>query len=179
VQTQVTLTCEICKQQFQRNAAEAKRNASLRRRVFCSRRCVGVSNPPKPPPKGVRQSQLDSANRRDGLSPFRVFIRSAKSRKKLGNLSLADLKELWETQYGRCPYTGWQLRLSRNGTIVPQQASLDRLDCSKPYEKGNVQFVAFIANVAKHTFTDVQLLDFCRAVTLETNRAKLPPPPFI
>jgi hypothetical protein len=43
-------------------------------------------------------------------------------------------------------------------------ASLDRIDSQKGYLKGNVRFVALMANLARADFRDRDLLIFCRAV---------------
>lgn len=46
----------------------------------------------------------------------------------------------------------------------PQNASLDRLDQTKGYIKGNVRFVALIVNYARHSWTDNDVVTFARAV---------------
>jgi hypothetical protein len=45
----------------------------------------------------------------------------------------------------------------------PQLASLDRIDSSKGYIKGNIQFVSVIANYAKNEMTHDEMLYFCKA----------------
>lgn len=46
----------------------------------------------------------------------------------------------------------------------PSNASLDRIDNSKGYIEGNVRFVALMANLARQSFTDEQMIAFCKAV---------------
>jgi hypothetical protein len=41
---------------------------------------------------------------------------------------------------------------------------LDRIDSSKGYIFGNVQFVSLMANYAKRDFLEEELLRFCEAV---------------
>lgn len=43
-------------------------------------------------------------------------------------------------------------------------ASLDRIDSSKPYERGNVQFVAWPINYAKSDMSDRQMKRFVKLI---------------
>jgi hypothetical protein len=113
-------------------------------------------------------------SRRDKYSPFRQHLRLARRRVKTNgrecNITLEYLKELWEQQSGRCPYTGWKLDNLQttaewnNNVLHPKTASLDRIDSSKGYIFGNVQFVSLMANYAKRDFLEEELLRFCEAV---------------
>ncbi len=69
---------------------------------------------------------------------------------------------------GVCPFTKQKLELKTHNYKThrnPYQASLDRIDNSKGYIKGNVRFVALIFNYARNDFSDEQVLDFCQKVT--------------
>lgn len=113
-------------------------------------------------------------NKRDEYSPFRQHLRLARRRVKTHgrecNITLEYLKQLWEKQGGRCPYTGWKLyNLAttsdwENNILHPKTASLDRIDSCKGYVFGNVQFVSLMANYAKRDFLEADLLRFCAAV---------------
>ena len=176
-----TVTCQVCQQQFERRTAEVERNRKIGRSTYCSRKCAGkalfVNIPPE---KRSHPENLKAENRHDGLSMFRVFMGRAKkadrenqikkgdpNRKQVG-VSLEYLKKLWQRQEGRCPYTGWELKTPRNtsnkGPVTPDMASLDRIDNSKGYVEGNVQFVCFMAQLAKNRFLDADLLKFAEAV---------------
>jgi hypothetical protein len=92
-----------------------------------------------------------------------------KQRNKPVEVTLEDLKEVWDRQSGRCPYTDWDLHnpqtTSRPGTAHhPRRASVDRKDPAKGYTKVNIQFVSLIAQYAKHLFSDDDLVTFCEAV---------------
>jgi YHS domain-containing protein len=118
--------------------------------------------------------QLYPVNRRDEYSPFRQHLISARkrvsSKGRECNITLQELKKLWETQGGRCPYTGWELDNPETTNYLdsyqlhPRRASLDRIDSSLGYVPGNIQFVSVIANYAKRDFKEEKLLEFCRAV---------------
>jgi hypothetical protein len=101
-------------------------------------------------------------------SPFRRIFSSLKSRKKECTISIHDLREQWEKQRGICPYTGWKLVLPANSREkiekTPNRASLDRIDSSKGYIKGNIQFVALMAQYAKHSWPDEDVKYFFGSV---------------
>lgn len=110
--------------------------------------------------------------------PFKNYYKIAKRRAKKSNKSFSiaveDLKAQWEKQNGKCPLTGWDMILKLPGNkpsnvslsdyLDPRQASLDRIDNSRGYEKDNIRFVSYIANCASNCFTDIQLVEFCNAV---------------
>lgn len=112
--------------------------------------------------------------RRDKYSPFRQHHRLARRRLKSNgrecNITLEYLKQLWEKQNGRCPYTGWKLDNLEttsdweSNILHPKTASLDRIDSCKGYVFENVQFVSVMANYAKRDFLEAELLRFCEAV---------------
>lgn len=95
-----------------------------------------------------------------------------KSKKKGStNLSLDELKRIWEAQNGTCPLTDWKLILPivtqhgdwENGRNS-RNASLDRIDSSKGYVIGNVRYIALIANYARNNFSDNDVIGFANAV---------------
>jgi hypothetical protein len=112
-------------------------------------------------------------SRADEYSPFRYFAAKARNRKKhLGsNVDIKYLKSLWDTQSGVCPYTGKKMTLpcgfSRKqlGKATPWHASLDRIDTSKGYVQGNVEFVCLAVNYAKNVFTKDQMLEFFKTLS--------------
>jgi hypothetical protein len=172
----IQLVCEKCGEFFQRSVSEVNRARRLGRRWFCSRSCAGhgnVTSLPAPKRGKVPPQLADKCdNRRDEFSPFRHHLRSIRKRHKEVNITLEDLRQQWLAQDGRCPYTGWQLdnyststEQQRNSKVHPRRASVDRRDNSLGYVKGNIQFVALIAQLAKNIFSEDEVLDFCRSVT--------------
>lgn len=57
-----------------------------------------------------------------------------------------------------CQHNHFELTAQKS----PFQPSLDRIDSSKGYEIGNVRIVWLIENYAKNTFTEEQLIEFCK-----------------
>ena len=164
------LTCETCGKEFERRDAEVRRNQRLGRRIFCSRKCTGkacLDNIPVEE-RFCHHDHLNKGSEPDQYSPYRWHYRNAKRRGRDFEITLDDLKEQWEKQRGVCPYTGWQLKnMPTIGTKLPKtpdRASLDRIDSSKGYVKGNIQFVCYMAQCAKNEFEESELAKFCEAV---------------
>lgn len=158
----ITLICQQCNSSYQKDKREHERQT--RKGVtnhFCSRSCASTH----------RNLTLDLGNRmkknllignamRDEYFGFRYYVRKARARDKSMNLDLDYIKQLWESQKGRCAFTGIELttwdshRYASGRKNQIRLASLDRIDSSKGYVKGNVQFVSSALNLAKSDLGD-------------------------
>lgn len=179
----IELKCKECRTMFFRPLKEHKRTTKLGRMVFCSLSCsmshINRNNMP-PMSKNRRIECAErikkyAGNRQDGLSPFRYFITKSKSknRQHLGtpNITPLYLKTLWERQKGKCSYTNLQMILPKNTQAFhnsgsPIRASLDRIDSSKGYVEGNVEFVCYAINLAKNSFAREQMKEFLHSIAL-------------
>ena len=177
--SKVDLKCEHCKKEFKREKGEHNRNLKKGRKTFCSLSCSSSYGNKH---KLFNNHNINHFNNfggkfgkvRDEYTPFRWFLRCANRRKvssgKKVNITLEYLKKLWEDQKGRCLYTGWDLVLPdcssgwKSKDNRTQRASLDRIDNTKGYIEGNVQYVSFMANIAKGDMTDNEMIKFCKAV---------------
>lgn len=171
----VEVTCAGCGTTILKPSAEVRRQRKRNpdREFFCSMHCYAVHrghvNLGTHLGRG-NVSILRAGNRQDEFSPFRYFLLEARCRNVGTNLDLRYLQHLWAEQGGRCQVSGLRLALPRNSlewerrTHDPWKPSLDRIDSSRGYFKGNVRFVAVIANLARHRFSDEELVTFCRAV---------------
>lgn len=177
------LKCEFCEKEFDRRKAEVKRNEKKFRRIFCSNKCSATATANFQKNFTPRTEYLIHDNRKDQYSPFRAFLKNAKMRTGEKNktqicqentITLEDLKLLWESQKGRCPYTGWPLNIAKTSgekiDKTPDRASLDRIDSSKGYTKENVQFVSLIVQYAKNDWNPSVIENFAKSVT--TNLTK-------
>lgn len=86
-------------------------------------------------------------------------------RKYGGDLTLAEIKSLWDAQQGKCAYTGLPMVLPDSvggwkAGATPFAASLDRKDSAKGYTPDNVEFVCRFVNLGKNKFTAAQTRDF-------------------
>jgi hypothetical protein len=171
----VQVTCGTCGNVFEKAAKEYKRQTKKNpnRKWFCTRSCAGahlgsnlgnnLGNP--------KNLQPGAGRSKDEYSPFRYFIRKARSRRHDCSIDVQYVKKLWEDQEGKCAITGLPLVLHASGwlwekdTGNPWKPSLDRINSSEGYVKGNVRFVCLIANLAMQSWSDDVLYKFCKAAT--------------
>ena len=98
-----------------------------------------------------------------GINRYDKLKRGAQSRNIEFNVSIEYLWNLYLQQNRLCAITGDSIPTIR-------QASLDRIDSSKGYIEGNVQWVTCRANLSKHTMTMQELYEFCRKVLNHANQ---------
>jgi len=72
------------------------------------------------------------------------------------------LFDLWNIQDGRCAYSGMPLSIEVNH---PHVVSLDRIDSSEGYMKGNLQLVSWTVNRMKQDIEEKIFLEMCFMIT--------------
>jgi hypothetical protein len=143
----VELTCKKCGNLFQKEKKEYDRQVRKGRKDFyCNLKCAGVT----------KESKSDA--------PFKFMWRISRQnsikRKHDFNLSVKDIEDLWEKQKGKCAYTGIPLiSPTYKHLSSPRKASLDRIDSSKGYVKGNIEFVCVFVNLGKNGFNKKEIFD--------------------
>ena len=177
----VTFICDNCGKEAQKPLSEYNRNIKLGRKNFCCRACSATyrCNLYKDTPTEAQlQAQQNiknyCQNHKDEWTPFRYSLRNAKKRFKEFNLTLEDLKQIWEQQDGVCPYTGLKLYLptwNKKGSYEQLwcRASLDRIDSSKGYIVGNIQFVSTPINLMKSTMSDLETKQYLKLISFYTS----------
>ena len=160
--------CKNCGVEFEKPLTEIRRNEKLNRPNFCTRTCVGKNNVKN---FGDRKSNYvvsqHSKNRFDEYTKFRYHYRNIKKRNHEVNVSIEDLKDAWDKQLGICEFSGVQLVLSSYSKIIKNQiytASLDRIDSSKGYIKGNIRWVSRSINHMKNDMTDEMVWELCNLI---------------
>jgi hypothetical protein len=155
----VTCVCSFCGNLFDKPKSEYDRNITFNRPNYCNRVCAGKSNV-----KNINTIQKydiskHSSNQKDEYSDFRYHLRNIKRRNKDCDITLVDLKNIWEDQKGICVFTGIELKL-KNFENPIYSASVDRIDNSKGYIKDNIQWVSRPINLMKNDMSnsDVWLL---------------------
>lgn len=170
----VTIKCDTCNCEFEKPVSEYNRNLKLGRNNYCSRSCCGKSTTNLLKLQSIDRSNSNhdisqySNNRKDEYYGFRYYYRNSKNRFKEFDLTLQDLKEQWDVQEGKCPYTNISLNLFNPKIKYPYEtrASLDRIDNSKGYIKGNIEFISLPINYLKSDqFTKQQVFDFLANIT--------------
>jgi hypothetical protein len=169
---QEEIICDRCGIIFKKDCSEIRRNNKLGKNHYCSLSCVRIGQVTNPlgNPKNLK-----SNNRTDKYTGLREHYRRLKIRNKEVNLTLDDLLEVWENQNGICPYTGVTLIHPKDGKneSMIYKASLDRIDSSKGYVKGNIQFLSVAANHGKGIMTHDEMIDFCKIIADKWNALKL------
>lgn len=171
----IKLKCAICNKEFHKPIGEYNRRVRLGKTKFmCSRSCsVAFGN--KVTPRGSTTG-LAPDNLRDEFTPFRWFTARIRYQEKKHGPSDIDeqfLKQLWEEQQGICSLSGQNLILPKSTSGFsngkqPYNASIDRINSSRGYVKGNIRFIALIANLAKANWNDSDVIHFCKAVNSTT-----------
>lgn len=73
--------------------------------------------------------------------------------------------QLFEKQNGKCAISGADLYLAQSTSTRPHQtASLDRIDSTKGYIEGNVQWVHKNINLMKNTIPEEDFINWCKLV---------------
>lgn len=184
----VKVKCKECGDEFEKGLSEYQRSEKLERPHFCCRSCSASHRNRnwslEERKKYCYQIKRHAGNRRDDYSAFRYFIcksRAESRRTRYGapTISVEYLSELWDKQKGICPYTGISMVLPPTTKVysdlhIPQKASLDRIDSSKGYVNGNVEFVCCAINLAKNSFTRDQMKKFLREIVVEPGEVESP-----
>ena len=184
----ITLTCDHCNEEFEKEKGEYNRRIRLGKTEFyCSLSCGGKSPKSIEHINRVRSSfpvwEKANPSHQDEFSIFRPTLKTIRSRckerNKDNNLTLEHLKDVWEKQQGVCPFTNFHLELKthtelqQGKSLTIRSASLDRIDNSLDYVQGNVRWVSVMFNFARNTFSDADVIEFARAVTLGGERQSI------
>lgn len=171
----IKLNCTTCGQSFDKSKAEYNRRVKAGKTEFyCSLSCSGKNKVNIENLKN-RTNRYDitqhSNNHKDQYSPFRYYINRILngSGKKHGpsDLTVEYLKDLWDKQQGKC-ISGIDMHLPKNTRErhdVLHCASLDRIDSSKGYIQGNVQFICKFINLGKGDSSDSEVKQFLFKLT--------------
>lgn len=174
MKTNTSVDCAYCGKKVVKLASEVKRRRKVGKdKFYCNNNCAGKHKAVYVLPYKDNFKKQKYTRQPDKFANFRWYIKNviknSKKRNQDYDIDLEYLKQLWEGQCGICPFTQQKLELrthSYKNKKHPYSASLDRIDNTKGYIKGNVRFVSLIFNYAKNTFEDQQVLDFCKKIVL-------------
>jgi rubredoxin len=166
------LKCSLCGHVFLKEVGEINRRHKFgQTEFFCSRTCGGKHSASQNLSKnwGTKNSNLQRNGRiADEYTPFREYLRRVRRRYQIYDITLEDLKTQWDIQNGHCPYSKVKLVLAdsygKHKTNPIYLASLDRIDSSIGYVRGNIQWVSAAMNYAKSTMSHELVLEFCEVM---------------
>jgi uncharacterized protein (DUF2342 family) len=92
---------------------------------------------------------------------FSQIIRNARNRNLDFTITKDYLWNLYLQQNKKCVLSGQDISLVRGKDTSIQTASLDRIDSSKGYVEGNVQWVHKVVNIIKNNLSDEDFLNWC------------------
>lgn len=99
-------------------------------------------------------------------------IYKTNSRKKNLDFSVTSkyAYDLYLNQNKKCVYTGWDInfgkivKIDNKNKVIDKTASLDRIDNSKGYIEGNIQWVHKHINSMKNSHSEQYFIELCSAV---------------
>ena len=100
---------------------------------------------------------------------YSTIKQNAKSRNLEMNISKKALWEMFLSQNRKCAISGMPIQFTINKS--EKTASLDRIDSSKGYIKGNVQWIHKDVNLMKNHFSQEYFVQICESV-YEHNKSR-------
>ena len=117
----------------------------------------------QPPCKNCDRGQKISKSNLDYV--WKKILWCAQSRKLDINIDLPYILFLLDKQKNICALSGMQINLEHMATKKRNNtASLDRIDSSKGYIEGNVQWVHKHINMMKQDYTTREFINYCKLV---------------
>lgn len=120
--------------------------------------------------------KLENRSRWKGVGEISgAYLCKLKANAKIRGIDFdVDNKHLWELflhQGRKCAKSGVPISFSRrHGKRGEEQtASLDRIDSSRGYVPGNIQWVHKVVNIMKQSLGDQELVEWCRRIITHTD----------
>lgn len=163
------IECSTCGIKVEKPTKEINRQKKKGRdKFYCSQVCAAKQSWEHLKEYHGKHNNNLLVGRTDVHTGLREHIRRAKKRTKDVEIDVEYLKEIWELQDGKCKYT--HVNLTHPNSSVSEKnynymASLDRIDSSKGYIKGNVQFVSVSVNWLKNSMGDNHIQEFFNIVS--------------
>lgn len=99
-----------------------------------------------------------------------ILNHAAKRKQNLGfNIDLMYILSIYDTQCGKCALSGVDMTFLAGNGRVQTNISIDRIDSSKGYIRGNVQLVCNTVNRMKQDMTEVDFRGWCRKILERAN----------
>lgn len=161
----IELICPNCGKRYWKTLYEFSKNISKNHDNFCSASCSSnyFVNKNRSEASKLFDRYLNAIRKRSDIEKSNIARKNI-----IYNVTVDDLYDIWKKQNGICVYTGVKLTLKNKNSINVCSnnfmASVDRIDSSKGYTKDNIQFISRTANLAKHTMSHEEMVEFCKIV---------------
>lgn len=119
--------------------------------------CAGIQRRGKEAPTWLGVGDISG-------SKWASFRCGAKIRNLEFSISLEYAWDLFLRQNKKCALTNRDIFFSNNKSQIGSTASLDRIDSSRGYIEGNVQWVHFKINIMKMDMSTKEFISFCSEV---------------
>lgn len=99
---------------------------------------------------------------------WRIVVSNANKRNIPMLVSLDQCYDILIKQNHKCAISGLHLYLPKNSVEYSEgktTASLDRIDSSKPYELGNIQWLHKDVNIMKNVFDQEYFMELCKIIS--------------
>ena len=93
------------------------------------------------------------------------------------DITIEEAWELFLKQERKCSYTNMLLTFPTTSCSYDGTASLDRIDSSKGYSIGNLQWVHKWVNIMKTDLTEPEFFGFCKMIYEHKKLYEVPQPP--
>lgn len=136
--------CPVCKKEQEYTRKDHAKQSSVA--GWTCRSCTAAA-------KGFAAGKFENINE----AIYSLWKKMAMSRGIRFDLTV---DQMFDPFTGFCTLTGWPIKLLR----VRGTASLDRIDSSKGYEVGNIQWVHTMVNMSKNKYPQHEFVRMCTAV---------------
>lgn len=138
-----------------------------KRHRFCSRYC-NLKNQARRYGKDYATAKTMKSRSRSVTAYLKALLRHPKRKE----LTLDWVVGLYDSQVGKCAITGFDMTHILGQGRIPTNMSIDKIDCKGGYINSNVRLVCISANIMKFTFTDDELIVWCRAILRNLDKQK-------
>src|ERR1035441_4182702 len=164
--------CPKCGKELKHTSSDSQYSADYRMRKAdeSKKLCLSCFNS-RPQAVGVRSPNWKGFGNISNTI-FSKFKNGAEERELPFSITIQDMDAQWNSQNGKCAYTGEQLvgnvkNYMHNKKMMT--ASLDRIDSSKGYTKDNIQWVLKDINMMKQQLKENKFLGLCNSVVGKNN----------
>jgi len=116
--------------------------------------------------KGIKSRRNWQGHNNIPKTSWSNLVHNAEQRGIAISVSIEEIDKLYEQQDRKCALSGEPLSFKIRETT----ASLDRIDNSKGYVAGNIQWVHKDVNKLKGTFSQARLIDLCKRITKNVSK---------